>query len=387
MTKVESSDSSGGESAPARPGRRTHPPAPAGLPVEASSGCALRDRGRGRLVVERRAAPRLGAQPRAVSRGGSPPPRTAAQPRHPRPGTGTGHFDNNHGGYYGGRYRRTATAIPMATATDAMATATGATDMDTASASWVWVPLRLLLAVLLQRLLRLLAGVLRRRLRPRRRRPRQRLAAHHRRAREGARLRRRLLRRGRRRLRRRLPAPERVARPPRDHAEARGVPHAAFQGVRARRRHDQDPLRDGARLRRGDLRGVRRRSGRLRAGRGHATTDDGATMDATTDAGPRRQPRPATPAPCGSRSAPATRRSTSTASSAARAARRRTLRLRPGRHRIEVVRPGFRTVERDVEVEPGRSATSRSSSRSCSRPSSRRRRRRVGSGAGLYSSR
>ena len=31
------------------------------------------------------------------------------------------------------------------------------------------------------------------------------------------------------------------------------------------------------------------------------------------------------------------------------------LRLRPGRHRIEVVRPGFRTVEREVEVEPGRS--------------------------------
>ena len=31
------------------------------------------------------------------------------------------------------------------------------------------------------------------------------------------------------------------------------------------------------------------------------------------------------------------------------------LKLRPGRHRIEVVRPGFRTVERDVEVEPGRS--------------------------------
>jgi hypothetical protein len=31
------------------------------------------------------------------------------------------------------------------------------------------------------------------------------------------------------------------------------------------------------------------------------------------------------------------------------------LRLRPGRHRIEVVRPGFRTVEREVEVESGRS--------------------------------
>ena len=29
------------------------------------------------------------------------------------------------------------------------------------------------------------------------------------------------------------------------------------------------------------------------------------------------------------------------------------LRLRPGRHRIEVVRPGFRTVERDVEVRSG----------------------------------
>jgi hypothetical protein len=34
-----------------------------------------------------------------------------------------------------------------------------------------------------------------------------------------------------------------------------------------------------------------------------------------------------------------------------------TLRLRPGRHRIEVVRPGFRTVEREIEVERGRSTT------------------------------
>jgi len=31
------------------------------------------------------------------------------------------------------------------------------------------------------------------------------------------------------------------------------------------------------------------------------------------------------------------------------------LRLRPGRHRIEVVRPGYRTVEREIEVEAGRS--------------------------------
>lgn len=30
------------------------------------------------------------------------------------------------------------------------------------------------------------------------------------------------------------------------------------------------------------------------------------------------------------------------------------LRLAPGRHRVEVVRPGFRTVEREVTVEPGR---------------------------------
>jgi hypothetical protein len=32
------------------------------------------------------------------------------------------------------------------------------------------------------------------------------------------------------------------------------------------------------------------------------------------------------------------------------------LRLSPGRHRIEVVRPGFRTVEREVEVQAGRGA-------------------------------
>ena len=33
------------------------------------------------------------------------------------------------------------------------------------------------------------------------------------------------------------------------------------------------------------------------------------------------------------------------------------LRLAPGRHRIEVVRPGYRTVEKDVEVRPGDSQT------------------------------
>jgi hypothetical protein len=31
--------------------------------------------------------------------------------------------------------------------------------------------------------------------------------------------------------------------------------------------------------------------------------------------------------------------------------------LPPGRHRIEVVRPGYRTVEREVEVLPGRTET------------------------------
>ncbi|MGE5126975.1 MAG: PEGA domain-containing protein, partial [Betaproteobacteria bacterium] len=30
-----------------------------------------------------------------------------------------------------------------------------------------------------------------------------------------------------------------------------------------------------------------------------------------------------------------------------------TLQLPAGRHRIEVVRPGYRTIERDVEVTPG----------------------------------
>ena len=32
------------------------------------------------------------------------------------------------------------------------------------------------------------------------------------------------------------------------------------------------------------------------------------------------------------------------------------LRLRPGRHRIEIVRPGFRTLEREIDVQAGRSA-------------------------------
>jgi hypothetical protein len=31
--------------------------------------------------------------------------------------------------------------------------------------------------------------------------------------------------------------------------------------------------------------------------------------------------------------------------------------LAPGRHRVEVVRPGHRTVERDVEIQPGRTET------------------------------
>ena len=31
--------------------------------------------------------------------------------------------------------------------------------------------------------------------------------------------------------------------------------------------------------------------------------------------------------------------------------------LPPGRHRIEVVRPGRRTVEREIEIQPGRTET------------------------------
>jgi len=34
--------------------------------------------------------------------------------------------------------------------------------------------------------------------------------------------------------------------------------------------------------------------------------------------------------------------------------RLRSLSLVPGRHRIEIVRPGYRTVEREVDVQPGR---------------------------------
>jgi hypothetical protein len=32
----------------------------------------------------------------------------------------------------------------------------------------------------------------------------------------------------------------------------------------------------------------------------------------------------------------------------------RALTLPAGRHRVEIVRPGFRTVEREVEIRPGR---------------------------------
>ena len=33
------------------------------------------------------------------------------------------------------------------------------------------------------------------------------------------------------------------------------------------------------------------------------------------------------------------------------------LELRPGRHRVEVVRPGYRTAERDLTIETGRTQT------------------------------
>src|SRR5688500_9529323 len=93
-------------------------------------------------------------------------------------------------------------------------------------------PVRLLvLPGLLQRLLRLLAGLLPPvpRLRVL---PRQRLAPDHRGPREDAGVRRRVLRGRGRRLRRDPPAAERAAGPPRHPPEARGIPHPALQGVR-----------------------------------------------------------------------------------------------------------------------------------------------------------
>ena len=36
-----------------------------------------------------------------------------------------------------------------------------------------------------------------------------------------------------------------------------------------------------------------------------------------------------------------------------------TLRLAPGRHRIEIVRPGYKTLEREVEVAPGQPTASK----------------------------
>ena len=35
------------------------------------------------------------------------------------------------------------------------------------------------------------------------------------------------------------------------------------------------------------------------------------------------------------------------------AAEASTLRLAPGRHRIEIVRPGYKTLEREVDIAPG----------------------------------
>ena len=106
---------------------------------------------------------------------------------------------------------------------------------------------------------------------------------------------------------------------------------------RAERRRDDDRDRDE-----GDRRDDRRRARpRRTSGRTSGTT--------------RKRP------PCASTSGRPTPPCTSTGSSAGSGRRVENLRLAPGRHRLEVVRPGYRTVEREIEVRAGETTAWRSS--------------------------
>ena len=151
------------------------------------------------------------------------------------------------------------------------------------------------------------------------------------------------------RLRRPLPAPLRVSWPPRDRAQARRLQDPALEGLRRARatlkiKHDmekgqgetfEDLRRTPARARRGRERGA---GAALDRGRGARTREDELTAPWAAGSSWR---------------APRRRLGLH---------RRRVQRLGPrglvaearaGRHRIEIVRPGFRTFDREVEVAPG----------------------------------
>ena len=279
--------------------------------------------------TRRLSSERLGLRRRA--RSGYEP--TPAQRRHPRAGTGTGaerallRRAVLLPGSYG--YRATAYVLRLAATTAAGAVA------------------RVLLAVLLQRLLRLLAVLLRSRGVPRG-------------------------------LVRVLVEPTEtrvyvdgyyagvvddfdgifqrlnlVPGPPRHLAAPRRPPHAELQGLRAVRPDDQDPPRHGAG--RADRRERSRRSGDPKTsptpGAGSVRRRTLRTPDEPLRrGGPRRRTtRPAASA----RGELGTLRLDVRPSDASiyvdgafrGTGRLRSLRLPPGRHRIEVVRPGYRTLE------------------------------------------
>ena len=102
---------------------------------------------------------------------------------------------------------------------------------------------------------------------------RERVGARARRPRRGARLRGRLLRRDGGRLRRPLPAPQRLAGPPRDRAQARGLQDAPREGVRRARLDAEAALRLREGRGRDASRTSRRTSPRARRGASASRSD------------------------------------------------------------------------------------------------------------------
>ena len=331
----------GASSAPAhRAGRkRSHPPARKARRTRRPVMRAPTDRVG--IVLERRAAPyRRGEQPRRRVAGTRRPPRTGAQARHPARGRGPG-TSTTHGGYYGGGYGSrwlrlrlrpyygygtatgmatgSATGIPMPTTRRSTSAATTAT-----------------------------ALVLRRR---RHDAPRERLAAHPRRSRKA-----------------RVYVDgyyagivddfdgvfQRLNVPPGRHEIT-----LKLEGYRTQHFKVYVPVDDTIKIHYDMVRGSGEATSEKFAGPSGSRRRRNMYDRRNDDATRATTPREAATATAGRgpprsvrlQVSPRTRRCTWTGSSAARARESSSLRLRPGRHRIEVVRPGFRTVEREVEVE------------------------------------
>ena len=133
-----------------------------------------------------------------------------------------------------------------------------------------------------------------------------------------------------------------------------GYTHATDARLRGRRRDHQAALRDAARQRRGASRtcsgGARRAEREVRRER--------EREDDETSALPASRRRASTWASCGCDVAPAD--ASIYVDGAFRGTGREAgaLRLRPGGHRIEVVRPGYRTADQEIEVARARRRSS-----------------------------